>query len=35
MDQLAAYKQQIDDFLKERKGIYQKYVFQPGGDLQR
>lgn len=35
MDQLAAYKQQIDDFfLKERKGIYQKYVFQPGGDLQ-
>ncbi len=35
MDQLAAYKQQIDDFfLKERKGIYQKYAFQPGGDLQ-
>lgn len=35
LDQLAAYKQQIDDFfLKERKGIYQKYAFQPGGDLQ-
>lgn len=35
MDQLAAYKRQIDDFfLKERKGIYQKYAFQPGGDLQ-
>lgn len=35
LDQLAAYKQQLDDFfLKERKGIYQKYAFQPGGDLQ-
>lgn len=32
---LDAYKNAIDKFyLEERKGIYQKYVFQSGGELQ-
>lgn len=32
---LAEYKERIDKFfLEERKGIYQKFVFQAGGDLQ-
>lgn len=33
--QLASYKDAVDDFfLKERKGIYQKYAFVPSGELQ-
>ena len=32
---LEMYKEDIDKFyLEERKGIYQKYAFAPGGDLQ-
>lgn len=32
---LGEYKERIDKFfLEERKGIYQKFVFQAGGDLQ-
>lgn len=32
---LEMYKEDIDKFyLEERKGIYQKYAFVPGGDLQ-
>lgn len=35
LGQLASYKDAIDDFfLKERKGIYQRYAFVPGGELQ-
>lgn len=32
---LKEYKEKVDDFyLEERKGIYQKFAFQVGGDLQ-
>lgn len=32
---LKNYKEKIDDFyIEERKGIYQKFAFQAGGDLQ-
>lgn len=32
---LASYKDAVDDFfLKERKGIYQRYAFEPSGALQ-
>ncbi|WP_298585864.1 hypothetical protein [uncultured Megasphaera sp.] len=35
LGQLASYKDAVDHFfLKERKGIYQKYAFVPGGELQ-
>lgn len=35
IDVLEEYKNQIDGFYKEeRKGIYQKFVFQAGGELQ-
>lgn len=35
LGQLASYKDAVDDFfLKERKGIYQKYAFVPSGELQ-
>ncbi|WP_270567999.1 hypothetical protein [Clostridium beijerinckii] len=32
---LDEYKEKIDDFyMEERKGIYQKFAFEPGGNLQ-
>lgn len=35
LDHLASYKDAVDDFfLKERKGIYQRYAFEPSGALQ-
>lgn len=35
LGQLASYKDAVDDFfLKERKGIYQRYAFVPSGELQ-
>lgn len=35
LGQLASYKEAVDNFfLKERKGIYQKYAFVPSGELQ-
>lgn len=35
LGQLASYKDAVDDFfLKERKGIYQRYAFEPSGALQ-
>lgn len=35
LGQLASYKDAVDNFfLKERKGIYQKYAFVPSGELQ-
>lgn len=35
LGQLVSYKDAVDDFfLKERKGIYQKYAFVPSGELQ-
>lgn len=35
LGQLASYKDAVDNFfLKERKGIYQRYAFVPSGELQ-
>lgn len=35
LGQLASYKNAVDNFfLKERKGIYQRYAFEPSGALQ-
>lgn len=35
LEQLGIYKEAVDTFfLKERKGIYQKYAFAPGAELQ-
>ena len=35
LGQLSSYKEAVDNFfLKERKGIYQKYAFVPSGELQ-
>lgn len=35
LGQLASYKEAVDNFfLKERKGIYQKYAFVPSGEVQ-
>lgn len=35
LEQLGIYKEAVDNFfLKERKGIYQKYAFAPGAELQ-
>lgn len=35
LETLKTYKENIDDFyIEERKGIYQKFAFQSGGDLQ-
>ncbi|PPV17749.1 hypothetical protein AWN73_07025 [Clostridium butyricum] len=35
LELLKTYKENIDDFyIEERKGIYQKFAFQSGGDLQ-